>query len=57
MYKDTYKRIEREYEIKRNLADKNYRELKENTYTSNPRLKEIDIESSKLRNTCCKAFA
>ena len=46
MYKDTYKRIEREYEIKRNLADKNYRELK-----------EIDIEISKLRNTCCKAFA
>lgn len=54
MYKDTYKRIEREYEAKRNLADKKYRELKENTYFSNPRLKEIDIEISKLRNTCSK---
>lgn len=52
MYKDTYKRIEREYEAKRNLADKKYRELKENTYFTTPRLKEIDIEISKLRNTC-----
>lgn len=47
MYKDTYKRIEREYEIRRNMADKNYRELKENIYTENPRLKEIEMEISK----------
>ena len=48
MYKDTYKRIEREYEIKRNEADRNFKELKDNLYNSNPRLKEIDTEISKL---------
>ena len=48
MYKDTYKRIEREYEIKRNEADRNFKELKDNLYSSNPRLKEIDTEISKL---------
>ena len=47
MYKDTYKRIEREYEAKRNTADRNFRELKESLYSSNPRLKEIDLEISK----------
>lgn len=47
MYKDTYKRIEREYEVKRNTADRNFRELKESIYNSHPRLKEIDIEISK----------
>lgn len=48
MYKDTYKRIEREYELKRNEANRNFKDLKDNTYNSNPRLKEIDIEISKL---------
>ena len=48
MYKDTYKRIEREYEQKRNLANQNYRELKESIYTSNPRLRQIDVEIAKL---------
>lgn len=48
MYKDTYKRIEREYELKRNEADRNFKELKDNLYTTNPRLREIDIEISKL---------
>ncbi len=48
MYKDTYKRIEREYESKRNLANQNFQKLKENTYNNNPRLKEIDLEISKL---------
>lgn len=47
MYKDTYKRIEREYELKRNAANRDFRELKESIYNSNPRLKEIDTEISK----------
>ncbi len=48
MYKDTYKRIEREYENRRNLANQHFIELKENTYNANPRLREIDMEISKL---------
>lgn len=48
MYKDTYKRIEREYERKRNLANQNYRELKESIYASNPKLRQIDVEIAKL---------
>jgi len=48
MYKDTYKRIEREYEQKRNLANQHYRELKESIYASTPRLREIDVEIAKL---------
>ena len=48
MYKETYKRIEREYENKRNLANQKFQELKENTYNNYPRLKEIDLEISKL---------
>lgn len=48
MYKDTYKRIEREYEQRRNLANQNYRDLKESIYSSNPRLREIDVEIAKL---------
>ena len=48
MYRDTYKRIEREYEQKRNLANQKYRELKESIYLSNPRLREIDVEIAKL---------
>lgn len=48
MYKDTYKRIEREYEQKRNEANRNFKDLKDNIYNQNPRLKEIDIEISKL---------
>ena len=48
MYKDAYKRIEREYENRRNLANQHFIELKENTYNANPRLREIDMEISKL---------
>lgn len=48
MYKDTYKRIEREYEQKRNLAIQNYQNLKEAIYSSTPRLREIDVEIAKL---------
>lgn len=48
MYKDTYKRIEREYEQKRNTANQNFRDLKEALYTSHPRLREIDVETAKL---------
>lgn len=47
MYKDTYKRIEREYEIRRNNANKTYKELKETIYRKNPRLQEIETEISK----------
>lgn len=47
MYKDTYKRIEREYELKRNEATKNFQELKQKVYLENPKLKEIDLEISK----------
>ena len=48
MYKDTYKRIEREYERKRNLANRKYMELKESIYSSTPRLREIDVTIAKL---------
>lgn len=48
MLKDTYKRIEREYEQKRNFANRRYQELKEATYLSHPRLREIDIEIAKI---------
>ncbi|MBQ9313452.1 MAG: ATP-binding protein [Clostridia bacterium] len=48
MYRDTYKRIEREYEQKRNIANQKYRELKEAIYASTPRLREIDVEIAKL---------
>lgn len=47
MYKDTYKRIEREYELKRIAANRAFKQLKDSIYESNPRLKEIDIEISK----------
>lgn len=47
MYKDTYKRIEREYEFKRNEANRNFQELKQKIYSENPRLREIDLEISK----------
>lgn len=46
MYKDTYKRIQREYEQKRNAADNKYTELKKRIYDQNPRLKEIDTQIS-----------
>lgn len=48
MYNDTYKRIEREFERKRSIANQKYRELKESIYLSTPRLKEIDVEIAKL---------
>lgn len=48
MYRDTYKRIEREYEQRRNIANQKYRELKEAIYSSTPRLREIDVEIAKL---------
>lgn len=48
MYKDTYKRIEREYEQKRNIANQKYRDLKEAIYSSTPRLREIDVEIAKI---------
>lgn len=47
MYKDTYKRIEREYEFKRNEANRAFQELKQKIYSENPKLKEIDLEISK----------
>lgn len=48
MYKDTYKRIEREYEKKRDMAIQRYKNLKVSVYDKTPRLKEIDFEIAKL---------
>ena len=55
MYKETYKKIEREYEVKRNLANRTYNELKEKIYSENPRLQEIDTEISKYGIQAAKA--
>lgn len=48
MFSDVYKSIERKYEDKRKIAEKNYSIEKEKTYELNPRLQEIDKEISLL---------
>ena len=44
MFADTIKRIEREYEYKRNEANKAYLAQKKEIYEKNPRLIELDLE-------------
>lgn len=48
MFSDVYKSIERKYEDKRKIAEKNYSIEKEKAYELNPRLQEIDKEISLL---------
>lgn len=47
MFADTIKRIEREYEYKRNEANKIFLAQKEKIYENNPRLTELDFEIRK----------
>ena len=47
MFADTIKRLEREYEYKRNEANKLFLAKKEEIYKNNPRLSELDIEIKK----------
>lgn len=47
MFADTIKRLEREYEYKRNEANKIFLAKKKEIYENNPRLSEIDLEIKK----------
>ena len=47
MFADTIKRLEREYEYKRNEANKVFLAQKEKIYENNPRLTELDLEIRK----------
>lgn len=55
MQSDVFKTIERNYEYKRNLAQKNANTLKEETYNNFPRLQEIDTLISKCGIEASKA--
>ena len=48
MFASSIKRIEREYEYKRNKANNLYIAEKKSLYEKNPRLTEIDLKIAKL---------
>lgn len=48
MYAGTIRRLEREYEYKRNKADKIFLAEKKAIYEKNPRLSELDLEIKKI---------
>lgn len=48
MFADTIKRLEREYEYKRNEANKIFLAQKDEIYKNNPRLSELDLEIKKV---------
>ena len=48
MFAEAIKRIERQYEIKRNQADAQFLAEKKAIYESTPKLSEIDKEITKL---------
>lgn len=54
MFADTIKRLEREYEYKRNEANKVFLAKKKEIYENNPRLLEIDIEIKKIGISAAK---
>ena len=54
MFADTIKRLEREYEYKRNEANKIFLAQKEEIYKNNPRLSELDLEIKKTGITAAK---
>ena len=54
MFSDAYKTIERKYEEKRNLAEKEFKVQKENAYNQMPRLAEIDKEIAIAGIKCSK---
>ena len=56
MFSDTIKRIERQYEIKRNKADALFVEEKKAIYDKTPRLSEIDKKNYGLWHTNSKTF-